>query len=246
MATFDRDWAAPTYKLARLAIVAFALVVAFPYIPGSNSAAFQGVTLFMGVVFSLGSSSIVGNIISGFSLTYRRTFHIGDMVRIGDHTGRVEQMRLLVTHLRTAKNEEVIVPNSSILDSEVLNYSTWASEKGLVLHTTVSVRYEVPWRQVEAMLIEAAAQTPGLRQDLPAFVLQRSLGDFAVTYEINAYCDTPGRMLALYAELHRNILDVFNKYGVQIMTPAYEGDPAEPKVVPVEHWYTKPARPDEP
>ena len=152
-------------------------------------------------------------------------------------------MRLLVTHLRTPKNEEVIVPNSTIVGTEVVNYSSMAKARGLILHTTVGIGYETPWRQVEAMLIEAARRTAGLLRDPAPFVLQTELGDFCVTYEINAYCDTPQRMRLLYAELHRNILDVFNEYGVQIMTPAYEGDPEQPKVVPKEQWYTAPAAP---
>jgi small-conductance mechanosensitive channel len=153
------------------------------------------------------------------------------------------KMRLLVTHLRTPKNEEVIVPNSVIVATEVVNYSSMAKERGLILHTTVGIGYETPWRQVEAMLIEAAARTPGLLREPPPFVHQIALGDFSVTYEINVYCDTPDRMRFLYTELHRNILDVFNEYGVQIMTPAYEGDPDQPKVVPREQWFAEPARP---
>jgi small-conductance mechanosensitive channel len=151
-------------------------------------------------------------------------------------------MRLLVTHLRTPKNEEVIIPNSTILNADVLNYSTMAKERGLILHTTVGIGYETPWRQVEAMLIEAAARTPGLLREPLPFVHQTSLGDYSVTYEINVYCDAPERMRYLYTELHRNILDVFNEYGVQIMTPAYEDDPERPKVVPKDQWFAEPAR----
>jgi small-conductance mechanosensitive channel len=240
---FEREWAMPTFKLVRLFVIAFALVVAYPYVPGSDTAAFKGVSLFIGVVFSLGSSSLIGNVISGFSMTYRRTFRLGDIVRIGEHVGVVKDLRLLVTHLRTPRNEEVIVPNSAIVSTEVVNYSTLAKQRGLILHTTVGIGYETPWRQVEAMLIEAAARTPGLLRDPAPFVLQTALGDFAVTYEINVHCETPERMRYLYSELHRNILDVFNEYGVQIMTPAYEGDTEQPKVVPKELWFTEPAQP---
>jgi small-conductance mechanosensitive channel len=244
---FDPEWAWPTYRLIRLLAIALAIIVAYPYVPGSQSEAFKGVSLFMGVVFSLGSSSLIGNVIAGYSMTYRRAFRLGDRVQIGNHIGTVERMRLLVTHLRTPKNEEVIVPNSAILGAEVVNYSTLARERGLILHTTVGIGYEIPWRQVEAMLVEAATRTPGLRREPPPFVLQRALGDFAVTYELNAYCDTPDAVLALYAAMHRNILDVFNEFGVQIMTPAYEGDPEQPKVVPKSKWYAAPAlRPDKP
>ena len=239
---FYPEWAWATYRLARLLLVAFSLVVAYPYIPGSGSEAFKGVSLFIGIIFSLGSSSLIGNLIAGYSMTYRRAFRIGDRVKIGDQVGNVERMRVLVTHLRTIKNEEVIVPNSTILASEVTNYSSMARERGLILHTTVGIGYETPWRQVEAMLLEAAARTPGLRPEPEPFVLQKALGDFCVTYEINVPCDQPEEMEVLYSELHRNILDVFNEYAVQIMTPAYERDPAQPKVVPPDQWYAAPAR----
>lgn len=240
-AGFDRDWADPTYKLVRLAVVALAIVVAYPYIPGSSSEAFKGISLFFGLLLSLGSSSIISNIIAGITMTYRRAFHDGDVIRIGDIVGRVTSTRLVVTHLRTPKNEEVVIPNSKILGDEIVNYSTLAREHGLILHTTVGIGYETPWRQVEAMLLEAARRTPGLMPEPPPFVLQKALGDFAVTYEINVACGDPLQMPRLYAELHRQILDVFNEYGVQIMTPAYEGDPEQPKVVPNGEWYRAPA-----
>ncbi|RPI49466.1 MAG: mechanosensitive ion channel family protein, partial [Acidobacteria bacterium] len=176
---FDPDWASPTYRLVRVLIIVFALVVAFPYVPGSETDAFKGVTIFIGLVFSLGSSSLIGNLISGYSMTYRRTFHVGDRVKIGEHVGEVKEMRLLVTHLRTPRNEEVIVPNSAIVGAEVVNYSSMAKESGLILHTTVGIGYATPWRQVEAMLLEAAARTPGLLQDRPPFVYQTALGDFS-------------------------------------------------------------------
>jgi small-conductance mechanosensitive channel len=225
----------------RLLAITFSVIVAYPYIPGSGSEAFKGVSLFMGIVFSLGSSSLIGNLIAGYTMTYRRAFRLGDRVKIGDQVGDVERMRVLVTHLRTIKNEEVIVPNSTILGSEVINYSSLARQRGLILHTTVGIGYETPWRQVEAMLLEAASRTAGLRSEPAPFVLQRALGDFCVTYEINVFCDKPGAMEQFYADLHRNILDVFNQYGVQIMTPAYMGDPAQPKVVPEDQWYAAPA-----
>jgi small-conductance mechanosensitive channel len=164
-------------------------------------------------------------------------------VKIGETMGDVEEIGVSVTRLRTPKNEEVVIPNSSILNGEVKNYSTLAREKGLVLHTTVGIGYETPWRQVEAMLLLAAERTPGLLRDPAPFVLHTSLGDFCVTYEINVHCDAPREMARLYTALHRSILDVFNEYGVQIMTPAYEGDPERPKVVPREEWYAEPARP---
>ena len=231
---FDADWALPTYGV----------IVAYPYIPGSSSDAFKGVTLFMGVVFSLGSSSVISNIVAGYTMIYRRAFREGDVVKIGDVAGRVTQIRIQVTHLRTPKNEEIIVPNSTIMGSEVVNYSSLANSDGLVLHTTVSIGYGTPWRQVEAILLAAADRTEGLSKEPKPFVLATALGEFAITYQINAYSNDPTRMLRLYSELHRNMLDVFNEHGVQIMTPAYEGDPEAPKVVPPDRWqWPPPAKP---
>jgi small-conductance mechanosensitive channel len=241
LAGFYPDWAQPTYKIVRLAVIAFGLVVAYPYIPGSQSEAFKGVSLFIGIVFSLGSSTAIANMIAGYMMTYRRAFKIGDRVKIGDTIGEVIQTRLQVTHLRSPKNEEIVIPNSEILSGEVLNYSSLARETGLILHTEVGIGYETPWRQVEAMLLSAAERTPGLVREPPAFVLLKKLADFAVTYELNVFSKDVKAMMATYTALHRNILDVFNEYGVQIMTPAYEGDPAEPKVVPPKDWYAAPA-----
>jgi len=242
LAGFDREWALPTYKIARWLIIAFALVVAYPYIPGSGSEAFKGVSIFLGVVISLGSSSVIANLIAGYAMIYRRAFKVGDRILVKDLTGDVTDIRLMVTHLRTVKNEEIVVPNSEILNSYVINYSTLARSRGLILHTTVGIGYETPWRQVEAMLRLAAERTPGLLKEPAPFVLQKSLGDFAVTYELNAYCDDPTRMAPLYTSIHQNVLDVFNEHGVQIMTPAYEGDPDVPKVVRKDQWYLAPAK----
>ena len=239
---FEADWSESTYKLIRLGVVVLALVVAYPYIPGGRSEAFKGISIFIGLVFSLGSSSAIANLIAGYTMTYRRAFRIGDRVKIGDTTGDVIEMRLQVTHLKTVKNEEVIIPNSAILNNEVVNFSSLAQQRGLILHTTVGIGYETPWRQVEAMLLLAAERTPGIMKEPPPFVLQKGLGDFSVTYEINVYCDNPKAMAATYTALHRNVLDIFNEYGVQIMTPAYENDPDAPKVVPKEQWFSAPAK----
>jgi small-conductance mechanosensitive channel len=238
---FEADWAWPTYRLVRIGIVIFALVIAYPFIPGSESAAFKGISVLLGVLLSLGSTSVISNVIAGYTMTYRRAFRIGDRVKIGDTVGDVQEMRVLVTHLRTPKNEEVVIPNSTILNGEVTNYSTMARDQGLILHTTVGIGYDVPWRQVEAMLLLAAERTEGLLKEPKPFIRQKSLADFAVNYELNAYCGDAAQMMQLYTEMHRNIQDVFNENDVQIMSPAYEADPAEPKVVPKERWYTPPA-----
>jgi small-conductance mechanosensitive channel len=239
---FAREWAVPTYRLVRVAVIGFALVVAYPYIPGSESEAFKGLSIFAGVLISIGSSSFIANYVGGYTLIYRRLFSVGDRVQVGDVVGEVLEMRVQVTRLRTFKNEEVILPNSMILNSVVTNFSTLAAGRGLIIHTTVGIGYEVPWRQVEGMLLTAAERTRGVLKDPAPFVLQKALGDFAVTYEINAYLPTADDLAGRYDELHANVLDVFNEYGVQIMTPAYEGDPAVPKTVPRENWYAVPSR----
>lgn len=241
---FEPDWAMPTYKLLRVLILAFAVVVAYPNIPGSQTAAFKGISIFIGLMLSLGSSTSISNLIAGYLMTYRRVFKVGDRVKVGDVVGDVVAVRLQVTHLRTNKNEEVTIPNSQILNSDVTNYSSLAGTKGLILHTTVGIGYEVPWRQVEAMMLTAAGRTAGVLSDPSPFILLTKLGDFSVSYELNVYVRDTEMIGKRYAELHRHIIDVFNEYQVQIMTPAYEGDPDQPKVVPPERWYSAPASAD--
>jgi len=240
-ASFDADWAIPTYRLVRVVIVVIAVVLAYPYIPGSDSDAFKGISILLGVLFSLGSSSMISNVIAGYTMTYRRAFRIGDRVKIGETLGDVTEMRLLVTHVCTLKNEEVVIPNSAILNNEITNFSTMAKDQGLILHTTVGIGYEVPWRQVEAMLLMAADRTGGILKEPKPFVLQNALADYAVNYELNAYCDDEKQAMELYSALHRNIQDVFNEYGIQIMTPSYRSDTPEPKTVPKDQWYAAPA-----
>ncbi len=238
---FDADWAQPTYHIMRALIILLALVIAYPYLPGSGSAAFQGLSIFAGLMLSLGASSAMASVIAGYTVTYRRAFRVGDRVAIGELLGEVVEVRLMVTHLRTPKNEEIVVPNSLVLASHVTNYSKLAATHGLLLHTIVRIGYSTPWRQVEALLLQAAARTTGLVNTQPAFVLERSLDEFSVAYELNVCVDSAHNLLERYAALHRNILDVFNEYGVQIMVPAYEGDTPEPKIVPKERWFEAPA-----
>jgi small-conductance mechanosensitive channel len=238
---FEPDWAEPTYKIVRLLVVVLALVVAYPYVPGSGSEAFKGISLLLGVMFSLGSSSIISNMIAGYTMTYRRAFRRGDLVRVGEAIGFVTNLRLQVTHLRNMRNEEIIVPNSEILGSTVVNYTSLGRSEGLMITTTVGIGYETPWRQVESMLLLAAGRTAGVRREPAAFVVVTKLGDFCVSHELYAAIEDPGTRITTLAALNRNVLDVFNEYGVQIMTPAYEGDPAVPKVVPRDQWYAAPA-----
>src|SRR6185312_440902 len=210
---------------------------------GSRSDAFKAISIFFGLLMSLGAASAVANSLAGYMLIYRRAFRVGDRIRVGEHLGDVVEMRQQVTHLRTTKNEIVTVPSVSMLSSEVVNYSALARTEGLVLHTTVGIGYDTPWRQVEAMLLEAASRTTGLKADPKPFVQVKSLDSFCITYEINAPIEVAQAMNPTYSALHRNILDVFNEYGVAIMTPSYESDPEEPKVVAREKWYEAPAMP---
>jgi small-conductance mechanosensitive channel len=240
---FDDDWAMPTYKIVRILVIALCVIVIYPYVPGTSSLAFKGLSVFAGLLISLGASSAISNIVAGYTMTYRRAFRVGDRVKIGDYLGDVTAMRLLVTHLKSPKNEEIIVPNSLILNSQVVNFSSIAKDRGLILHTEVTIGYDVPWRQVNAMLLMAAEKTPGVLREPKPFVFQKSLTDFYIVYELNAFTDTPLAMPQIYSDLHKNILDAFNEYGVQITSPNYEGDPHDKKTVPKEKWYAAPSKP---
>ncbi len=221
LASFPDDWAVPTYKLVRTLLLAVAFVGAFPYIPGSQTTAFQGISLFLGLLVSLSSSSALSNIIAGTILTYTRAFRVGDIVRIGETFGEVTIKRLLVTHVRTYKNVVVSIPNSLILTTQVLNYTTLAAERGLVAHSSVTIGYDAPWRRVHELLIAAALKTEGVLADPPPFVLQTALNDFSVNYEINAYVSSPVPLPRTYSALHANIQEAFNEAGVEIMSPNY-------------------------
>jgi small-conductance mechanosensitive channel len=216
---FYADWAIPTFKIVRFIILAFAVILAFPHIPGSRSEAFRGVSIFLGVLFSLGSTSAIANIVAGLSITYMRAFKVGDRVRIGDTMGDVVGKSLLVTRIRTIKNEIVTVPNSMVLSAHTVNYSDRAKSEGLILHPAVAVGYDVPWRTVHELLIEAAHRTEHILREPKAFVLQNAFDDFYVTYELNAYTDKPREMVNIYSALRCNIQDVFNEAGVEILSP---------------------------
>jgi small-conductance mechanosensitive channel len=241
---FYPEWATPTYKIVRVLVVSFAAVVAYPYVPGSDSLAFKGVSLFLGVLVSVGSSGSVGNAFAGLAMTYMRAFHVGDFVRIGEVSGEVVETSLLATRLRTHKNVDVTIPNALVLTGPVTNFSAHARGPGLILHTSVNIGYGVPWRQVHMLLTLAAARTAGLLEAPRSFVRQVTLDDFNVVYELNVYSDAPARMSQLYSELHQNIQDTFNEYGVQILSPHYENDPHAPVLVPKHRWYEAPAAPE--
>ena len=247
LGNFDPEWATPTYKLVRPLVIVFALVVGYPYIPGSSSEAFKGISVFLGVMLSLGSSSFIANLIAGYTVIYRRAFRTGDVIKVGDVMGFVTAVRMLDTHLRTFKNENVAVPNSQLLNSHITNYSKLAKTSGVILHTIAGIGYETPWRQVEAMLLEAARRTSGAKTDPPPFVLQLKLDDFCVQYELNVHIAEPLLILETYTELHRNVLDVFNEYRrADHDAGVHEGPGRSPKVVPPDQWYLAPAKPNAP
>jgi len=218
---FYPDWAMHTYTLVRILLYAFMFIVIFPYLPGSNSPIFQGVSVFLGILFSLGSSSAISNGVAGFVITYMRPFKVGDRIKIGEISGDVVEKGLLVTHIRTIKNEDIIVPNSNILSNHTINYSTMSDEQGLILHTTVTIGYDVPWPKVHKVLIDAAMKTKSVLKNRPPFVLQTSLDDFYVSYQLNAYTNDPNHMMQTYSELHQHIQDQFNENNIEILSPHY-------------------------
>lgn len=218
---FHKDWAAPTFKLSRFLLIVFAIVLISPYMPGFGSPAFQGISIFFGILLSLGSTAAIANIVAGAALTYMRPFKVGDRVKIADTVGDVVEKTLLVTRVRTIKNVEVTIPNSMVLGSHMINFSVLAQESRLILHTSVTIGYDVPWRQVHELLIGAARDTKGVVKEPPPFVLQTSLNDYSVAYELNAYTADAQHLLVIQSELHQNIQDRFNEAGVEIMSPAY-------------------------
>lgn len=218
---FYPEWAAPTFALLRVVIYAFSFVIIFPYLPGSDSPIFRGVSVFFGLLLSLGSSSAIGNIIAGLVITYMRPFKIGDRVKVGDALGDVVEKTMLVTRIRTNKNEDVTIPNSAILNGNTINYSSNASGQGLILNSTVTIGYDVSWRRVHELLINAALKTENILAEPKPFVLQTSLDDYYVSYQINAYTNRPGLSASIYSALHANIQDSFNEAGVEILSPHY-------------------------
>ncbi len=230
MGDFERHWVNPTFNIARVVVILIALVFAVPYIPGSDSAAFQGLTILVGAMLSLGANSVVSNMLAGLFVIYRRSTSIGDRIQIGDHIGDVVQIKLMETHLKSIKNELISIPNAQLMNSDVVNFSKKTDGSGLLLHTTVGIGYEEPPEKVEAMLIEAARRTKGIKAKPEPFVLWTALADYAINYQINGYSTRGSIIPKIRSDLHRNIVAVFNENNVQIMTPSYMADPPEPKI----------------
>jgi small-conductance mechanosensitive channel len=220
---FHQDWATPTFNILKFVLYAFMLVIIWPYLPGSDSAAFQGVSVFLGILISLGSSSAITNMVAGLVITYMRPFKIGDRVKIGDHVGDVVEKTMLVTRIKTIKNEDITVPNSAVLSGSTINYSsnTRNLTDGLIVHTTITIGYDVPWKKLHEVLINAALKVDLIKNDPKPFVLQTSLDDFYVSYQINAYTKFATKQAVIYSELHQNIQDACNEAGIEILSPHY-------------------------
>ncbi len=218
---FYADWALPTYHIIRFLLYAFMIAMIYPYLPGSQTGVFQGISVFVGLIVSLGSSTVIGNIIAGLVITYMRPFKLGDRIKLNDTTGNVIEKTPLVTRIRTPKNEVITIPNSFIMSSHTVNFSQSAREYGLIIHSEVTIGYDAPWRQVHQLLIEAALNTPGVVDDPRPFVLETSLSDWYPVYQVNAYIKDADRLAQIYSDLHQNIQDRFNEAGVEIMSPHY-------------------------
>jgi len=234
----------PTQRLTALAVWLFALAMAYPYLPGAGTDAFKGLSVLIGLMISLGATSVVGQAAAGLILTYTRTLRPGEFVRIGEYEGTVTDLGMFTTRIRTGLGEVLTLPNSMITGTVTKNYSRTVQGPGYVVDTVVTIGYDTPWRQVEAMLLEAAKRTPGILEEPPAQVFQTALSDFYPEYRLVAQAipSQPRPRAVLLSMLHANIQDVFNEYGVQIMSPHYLGDPQSEKRVPRENWYTAPAQ----
>jgi small-conductance mechanosensitive channel len=244
---FYPEWAKPTYNIVRLLLYAFMFVVIFPYLPGSDSPIFRGVSVFLGVLFSLGSSSVISNIMAGLVITYMRPYKVGDRIKIDDIIGEVVEKSLMITRINTIKNEDVTIPNAKVLTGYTVNYSTPTEKEGLIIHTTVTIGYDAPWRSVHELLIRAAEITDGVSASPKPFVLQTSLDDFYISYQINAYIKDARRLLKIKSALHQNIQDEFNRAGVEIMSPHYRSErDGNPVTIPEEWEIELPPKKDKP
>ena len=247
IAGLDRDTIRPTRRLVAIGIWLFALAMAYPYLPGAQTEAFKGLSVLVGLMISLGASSLVGQSASGLILMYTRTLRLGEYVKIADTEGTVMELGIFATRIRTGIGEELTLPNALILGNITRNYSRTVQGQGYILATTVTIGYDAPWRQVHAMLEEAARRTSGLQTSPPPQVFQIALSDFYPQYRL--VCHSVPNEPILRAEvmnaLHANIQDVFNEYGVQIMSPHYRDDPEHPKVVPKDKWHPPPAAMDQ-
>lgn len=233
LAGFHADLADPTRKIVKFLLVVMGLMLIYPYTPIADNRGFQGLTVFFGLLLSLGSSTAISNMVAGVVLTYTRAFRIGDRVRMGEVFGDVVEKSFLVTRVRTTKNEDISVPNANVLSNHIVNYSRMAREgSGVILHTEVTIGYDVPWPQVHQLLTQAARDTAGIETEPPPFVLQTGLGDFSVAYQLNAYTREVTRMARLYSDMHQNIQDQFAEAEIEILSPTYGAYREGPSTVP--------------
>jgi small-conductance mechanosensitive channel len=244
----DADTALPTKRIFNFVVAVFAVAMAYPYLPGASTEAFKGVSVLVGVMISLGGASVIGQAFSGLVLMYAKAFRAGDYVRIGEAEGTVKEIRLFATRIRTGMGEEITLPNAGIMASTIRNFSRAVPGTGFVVHTAVTIGYSTPWRQVHAMLEEAARRTQDVVRDPAPIVRQTALSDFYVEYRLAGYTPlaSPAQRIDVLSRLHANIQDVFNENGVQIMSPHYMADTAEPLVVPKHLWNAALAGKEEP
>ena len=242
---FDPTTAPIAQRLSVILIWITAIIVAFPYIPGSQTPAFRGVSVLAGLMITLGSGNLIAQLVGGLVMVYNRTCRPGDFVRVGEHEGTITAVGFFTSRLVTTRNEEVVLPNSLISAGTLINYSRLNETVGVQMPVTVTIGYNTPWRQVHAMLLEAARRTGGLRAQPQPTVLQTQLSDFYVAYELRVSLAQPTNRITVLSQLNAHIQDVFNEYGVQIMSPHYLSDPPQPVMVPKAKWHEPPAaRPD--
>lgn len=223
LTNFYPEWAMPTFNIVRFLLYAFMVAMIYNYLPGSDSGVFQGISVFVGLIISLGSSTLIANLMAGLVITFMRPFRVGDRIRLNDTMGDIIEKTALVTRVKTPKNEIVTVPNSFVMSSLTTNYSSSAQEYGLIIHTDVTFGYEVPWQQVHQILIHAALDTPYIEAQPSPFVLQTKLDDWYVVYQINAYTRRPEHMAQIYSHLHQRIQDLAHEAGIEIMSPHFMG-----------------------
>lgn len=216
---FYSDWAEPTFNIIRFLLYAFMIAMIYPYLPGSESGVFQGISVFVGLIVSLGSSTVISNFISGFVITYMRPFKKGDFIKVNDTIGNVIEKSPFVTRIRTIKNEVVTIPNSHIMSSNTVNYSASARQYGLIIHTMLTMGYDVPWRKVHELMINSALNTKGVLAQPEPFVLETELNDNYMCYQINAYIKNADEMPEIMSDLLQNIQDAFNKAGIELFAP---------------------------
>lgn len=233
-----------TRRLVVAVIWVFGISVAYPYIPGSESLAFKGLSVFVGLMVSFGSAGIVNQVMAGLVIVYSRALKPGDFIKVNDVEGLVTDVGVLSTKVVTPKRVEITIPNAVLVGTTMTNYSSVRGDRGVILHTSVTIGYDTPWRQVHALLLRAADQTSGVRKDPRPFVLQTALSDFYVEYQLNAYIDDPTIRPAIFSELHQHIQDAFNEFGVQIMSPHFLGQPDSKVWAPKGNWFDAPANAD--